>query len=116
MLKEAGLSQFELSTEHGAPLLPADRFVVVRETIGAVAAQHDLVGTCLPLVFADEAGSGWHIHFSLWRGGRNLTGAGSGNGLGVEARAFVSRIHAHPPAVLGLAPPAPHSFRRPAPG
>src|SRR5215468_5344758 len=89
MLKEAGLSQFELSTEHGAPLLAADRFVVVRETIGAVAAQHDLVGTCLPLVFADEAGSGWHIHFSLWRGGRNLTGAGSGDGLGLDARAFV---------------------------
>ena len=116
MLKEAGLSQFELSTEHGGPLLAADRFVIVRETIGAVAAQHDLVGTCLPLVFADEAGSGWHIHFSLWRGDRNLTGAGSGDGLSKEARAFVSGIHAHLPALLALTTPTPNSFRRLRPG
>ena len=114
MLKEAGLSQFELSTEHGTPLLAADRFVVVRETIGAVAAQHDLVGTCLPLVFRDEAGSGWHIHFSLWRDGRNLTGAG--DGLGAEARAFVGGIHAHLPALLALSTPTPNSFRRQRPG
>lgn len=114
MLKEAGLSQFELSTEHGAPLLAADRFVVVRETIGAVAAQHDLVGTCLPLVFGDEAGSGWHIHFSLWRNGHNLTGAG--DGLGAEARAFVGGIHTHLPALLALSTPTPNSFRRQRPG
>jgi glutamine synthetase len=114
MLKEAGLSQFELSTEHGAPLLAADRFVVVRETIGAVAAQHELVGTCLPLVFGDEAGSGWHIHFSLWRNGHNLTGAG--DGLGAEARAFVGGIHTHLPALLALSTPTPNSFRRQRPG
>lgn len=114
MLKEAGLSQFELSTEHGPPLRAADRFVIVRETIGAVAAQHDLVGSCLPLVFADEAGSGWHIHFSLWRGGENLTGCGEG--LSPEARAFVSGIHAHLPALLALTTPTPNSFRRLRPG
>lgn len=114
MLKEAGLSQFELSTEHGAPLLAADRFVVVRETIGAVAARHDLVGTCLPLVFADEAGSGWHLHFSLWRAGANLTGAG--DGLGAEARAFVAGLHAHLPGLLALTTPTPNSFRRQRPG
>jgi len=116
MLKEAGLSQFELSTEHGPPLLAADRFVIVRETIGAVAAQHNLVGTCLPLVFADEAGSGWHIHFSLWRDGRNLTGASTGDGLSAEARAFVSGIYAHLPALLALTTPTPNSFRRQRPG
>ena len=116
MLKEAGLSQFELSTEHGAPRLAADRFVIVRETIGAVAAQHGLVGSCLPLVFGDEAGSGWHIHFSLWRGGENLTGARADDGLGAEARAFVAGIHAHLPALLALTTPTPNSFRRQRPG
>jgi glutamine synthetase len=114
MLKEAGLSQFEVSTEHGSPLRAADRFVIVRETIGAVAAQHDLVGTCLPLVFADEAGNGWHLHFSLWRRDTNLTGAGEG--LGPEARAFVAGIHAHLPALLALTTPTPNSFRRQRPG
>jgi glutamine synthetase len=114
MLKEAGLSQYEVSTEHASPLRAADRFVIVRETIGAVAAGHDLVGTCLPLVFADEAGNGWHVHFSLWRGDTNLTGAG--DGLGVDARAFVAGIHAHLPALLALTTPTPNSFRRQRPG
>ena len=116
MLKEAGLSQFELSTDHGAPLVAADRFVVVRETINAVAAQHDLVGTCLPLVFADEAGSGWHIHFSLWHDGENLTGSRADDALGPESRAFVGGIHAHLPALLALTTPTPNSFRRQRPG
>jgi glutamine synthetase len=114
MLKEAGPSQFELSTEHGGPLRAADRFVAVRETIGAVAGRHDLVGTCLPLVFAGEAGNGWHVHFSLWRGEHNLTGAGEA--LGDEARAFVAGIFHHLPALLALSTPTPNSFRRLRPG
>ena len=79
---------------------------------GATRPRRDLPA----LVFADEAGSGWHIHFSLWRDGRNLTGAGSGDGLGAEARAFVGGIHAHLPALLALTTPTPNSFRRQRPG
>jgi glutamine synthetase len=114
MLKEAGLSQFEVSTEHGDPLRAADRFVAVRETIGAIAARHGLVGTALPLVFPDEAGNGWHVHFSLWRDGENLTG--KGDALGREARAFVAGVHHHLPALLALSTPTPNSFRRLRPG
>jgi len=114
MLKEAGLSQFELSTEHGSALVAADRFVAVRETIGAVAARHDLVGTALPLVFANEAGNGWHVHFSLWRGEHNLTGRG--DALHPDAQAFVAGLLHHLPALLALATPTPNSFRRIRPG
>ena len=114
MLKEAGLSQFELSTDHGSALEAADRFVTVRETIGAVAARHDLVGTALPLVFDAEAGNGWHLHFSLWRGGENLTGRG--DSLGPEARPFVAGIYHHLPGLLALTTPTPNSFRRIRPG
>lgn len=114
MLKEAGPSQFELSTDHGDALRAADRFVAVRETIGAVAARHGLVGTCLPVVFDGEAGNGWHVHFSLWRRAENLTGAG--DALGSEARAFVAGIFHHLPALLALSTPTPNSFRRLRPG
>lgn len=114
MLKEAGLSQFELSTEHGTPAEAADRFIVVRETIGAIAARHDLVGTCLPLVYASEPGNGWHLHFSLWRGETNLTGMG--DSFGPEAHAFVAGLYHHLPALLALTTPTPNSFRRVRPG
>ena len=114
VLKEAGLSQYEISTVHGTPTEAADRFVTVRESIGAVAARHGLVGTCLPLVFAPEAGNGWHIHFSLWRDAQNLTG--EGNALGATARAFVAGVLAHLPALLALTTPSTNSFRRLRPG
>lgn len=114
MLKEAGLSQFEVSTDHGSATQAADRFVVVRETIGAIAARHDLVGTCLPLVFSGEAGNGWHLHFSLWRRGNNLTGRG--DSFGPEARSFVAGVFHHLPALMALSTPTPNSFRRIRPG
>ncbi|MCH2174028.1 glutamine synthetase family protein [Myxococcota bacterium] len=114
LLKEAGRSQFEFSTEHGSPVEAANRFCVVRETIGAVAAAEGLVGTCLPLVFEPEAGNGWHLHFSLWREQTNLTG--EGNHLGREAEAFVAGILDHLPALLALTAASPNSFRRIRPG
>lgn len=114
MLKEAGLSQFEIETEHGDVFTAADRFAIVRETISAVAAESGLVGTCLPLVFGAEAGNGWHCHFSLWRGEENLTGRG--DALGEEANSFVAGIHAHLPALLALTTPTDNSFRRLRPG
>jgi len=114
VLKEAGRSQFEFSTEHGGALEAANSFCVVRETVGAIAAAEGLVGTCLPLVFETEAGNGWHLHFSLWRDGKNLTG--QGDRLGSEAEAFVAGIFDHLPALLSLTAASPNSFRRIRPG
>ncbi|MCH2141155.1 MAG: glutamine synthetase family protein [Phycisphaerales bacterium] len=110
MLKEAGLSQFELVTTHGPPLCIADRFVAVRETIAATAMHHDLIGTCLPLVFAEEAGNGWHMHFSLWHDGENLTSDGSS--LGQQSSAFLAGVLHHLPALCALTAPSTNSYRR----
>ena len=114
VVKEAGLSQFEFSTQHGSASEAADRFVIVRETIAAMASREGLLGTCLPLVFEPEAGNGWHLHFSLWRGAENLTG--SGQALGDEAASFVAGIFEHLPGLLALTTPSPNSFRRIRPG
>ena len=114
MLKEAGLSQFEIATEHGSPLLAADQFVTVRETISAVAMRHGLIGTCLPLVFEEEAGNGWHLHFSLFEGERNLTSEGPV--LAELSGSFLAGVLEHLPALCGLTTPSTNSFRRIRPG
>jgi len=114
MLKEAGLSQFEIVTEHGSPLLAADQFVTVRETISAVAMRHDLIGTCLPLVFEEEAGNGWHLHFSLFKGSENLTSEGPV--LGELSASFLAGILEHLPGLCALTTPTTNSFRRIRPG
>lgn len=114
VVKEAGLSQFEFSTQHGSACEAADRFAIVRETIAAMASQQNLLGTCLPLVFEPEAGNGWHLHFSLWKAGENLTG--SGQALSEEAGYFVAGIFEHLRGLLALTTPSPNSFRRIRPG
>ena len=114
MLKEAGLSQFEIVTGHGLPLAAADQFVTVRETISAVAMRHGLIGTCLPLVFEQEAGNGWHLHFSLFEGAQNLTSEGPV--LGKLSAAFLAGILVHLPGLCALTTPSTNSFRRIRPG
>ena len=114
MLKEAGLSQFEIVTEHGSPLRAADQFVAVRETISAVAMRHELIGTCLPLVFEEEAGNGWHLHFSLFQGSENLTS--DGPVLGELSAAFLAGVLEHLPGLCALTAPSPNSYRRIRPG
>ncbi|MFL2936703.1 MAG: glutamine synthetase family protein [Myxococcota bacterium] len=114
MLKEAGLSQFEIVTEHGSPLLAADQFVAVRETISAVAMRHQLIGTCLPLVFEEEAGNGWHLHFSLFQGSKNLTSEGPV--LGELSASFLAGLLEHLPGLCALTAPSTNSYRRIRPG
>ena len=114
MLKEAGLSQFEIATRHTEPMQSADDFVAVRETLSAIALQHDLIGTALPLVFDDESGNGWHIHFSLWRGEQNLTA--DGQNLAPISASFLAGVLEHLPALCALTTPSSNSFRRIRPG
>ena len=68
-----GPGQFELPIRYADALAAADHQVVFRETVRAVAQRHGLIASFLPKIFEDKAGSGAHLHFSLWRGGRNLT-------------------------------------------
>jgi len=63
---ELGPSQQELSIRHADALRAADNIGFVRETIRGVARSFGLLATFAPKPFLDQAGSGAHIHFSLW--------------------------------------------------
>lgn len=70
--------QFELSTAAADPVTAADRVVLVRETIRAVTRTHGMRASFAPVLGPDLAGSGMHLHFSPWSGGRNLLAGGRG--------------------------------------
>lgn len=114
-LAESGDGQFEIAIEHDHPVAAADRHAALRETVVAIAARHGLRATFLPKIREDQAGSGAHCHWSLWRGSQNVT-ASSDGGLEAETRAFLAGVIRHLPALVALAAPTPHSFRRLAPG
>src|SRR5438552_14387040 len=63
---ELGPAQQELSIHHAPVLRAADNVCVVRETARGVARDFDLYATFAPKPFLDQAGSGAHIHLSLW--------------------------------------------------
>ena len=114
ILKEAGLSQFEIATLHADPMQSADHFVAVRETLSAVGLGHNLIATPLPLIFENESGNGWHLHFSLWQEDRNLTA--DGPNLAPLSAAFLAGVLEHLPGLCALTSPSTNSFRRIRPG
>jgi glutamine synthetase len=113
---ELGPAQQELSIRHAPLLQAADRQIAIRETVRAIALQHGLVASFAPKPFADQAGSGCHVHLSLWNGENNLMYDSSGQfGLSGLARSFIGGVLAHLPALLALICPSVNSYLRLAP-
>ena len=70
---EAGPGQFEIAIAAAEPLVAADRYLLLRHTIRRIADRHGYDVSFSPVTSASEAlGNGAHIHWSVWRDGRNL--------------------------------------------
>lgn len=110
---ESGPGQHELSMRYTKALQAADWQVAFRETVRGVALQHHQRASFLPKIFADQAGSGCHLHLSLWRDRVNLIPSVETPGmLSPVAQAFVAGILHHLPALMAIATPTPNSYRR----
>ena len=110
---ESGPGQHEISTLYSGGLSAADRQIAFRETVRAVALQHGLKASFLPKVFPDEAGSGCHLHLSLWRGEENLVpGSRYFGQLSAAAGSFMAGILDHMPALMAMTTPSTNSYRR----
>ncbi len=108
---ESGPGQQEISVRYTNALAAADQHIVYRETVKAIAHQHGLVASFVPKIFEGQAGSGCHLHLSLWQGDANLIPDGSG-GLSKPARSFMAGLLHHLPALMAITAPSPNSYRR----
>ncbi|KOV61891.1 glutamine synthetase family protein [Streptomyces sp. MMG1121] len=105
--------QFEISVGALDPVGAADRSVLVRQTIRAVAQRHGLRVSFSPAVSADGVGNGGHLHLSCWRAGVNLHAGGEGRyGMTPEAESFTAGVLARLPALTALTAPSPASCLR----
>lgn len=68
---EWGLGQHELNVRYAEALEMADRHVVYKQCLKEVADAMGLSVTFMAKFASDRAGSSCHIHFSLWKDGRN---------------------------------------------
>jgi glutamine synthetase len=112
---ELGAGQQELSIRHSDAVRAADNQITYRQTVRAVAAQHGMVATLAPKPWADQAGSGAHLHWSIWDVAHtvNRLADPDGNaGLSGLARSAIAGVVAHLPGLLAMTTPSVNSFRR----
>lgn len=110
---ESGPGQHEISVRYAPAMQTADQQIAFRETVRAIAHQHNLVASFLPKIFAESAGCGCHIHFSLWAGDTNLlSDSNNPYGLSDLAQQFAAGLLHHLPALMALTTPTPNSYRR----
>jgi glutamine synthetase len=110
---ESGPGQQEISIRYSDGLSAADRQIAFRETVRAVARRHGFLASFVPKIFSQQAGSGCHLHLSLWREGVNLVPAVETPGeLSLIARQFMAGILEHLPALMAITTPIPNSYGR----
>ncbi len=116
---ELGPSQQELSIRHTDALRAADNVCLVRETVRGVAYTFGLLATFAPKPFVDQAGSGAHIHFSIWgtpeseHPYKNLFYDPNARGnLSQLGKYFIGGVLRHIRGLLALTCGSPNSYQR----
>ncbi len=136
--KESAPGQFEIVLGHLPALEAADQLLLAKQAIVAVSQRHGLRASFLPKMTADQAGTGCHMHLSMWSSGGggaqaslstcSLPQAALRKVLSLDAlldlldggaqvfhprfEHFLAGIFAHVPGLMCFTTPTPNSFRR----
>lgn len=116
---ELGPSQQELSVRHANVLRAADNVCLIRETVRSVARKYNLFASFAPKPFLDQAGSGAHIHLSLWgtQGSEHehtnlFYDANKRGGLSQLGTYFIGGVLQHIRSLVAITCGSPNSYRR----
>jgi Glutamine synthetase, catalytic domain len=95
------------------PVGAADLSVLARQTIRALAYEHDLRVSFAPVAVAGAVGNGGHVHWSVWEGGRNLYAGGDGPyGMTAKGESFAAGVLSSLPALVAVGAPSVASYLR----
>jgi glutamine synthetase len=112
---EWGLGQHELNIRYAEALEMADRHIVYKQCLKETAERMGLSVTFMAKFATDRAGSSCHIHFSLWRDGKNAF-AGDGELGRIKCselfRWFLGGWIAHVPDVMVFYASTVNSYKR----
>ncbi len=114
---ESGPGQQEIPISSAEGLASADRQIYFKAAVKAVAAAHGLRASFCAKPLLEGAGSGCHLHLSLWKAGQNAFFERSDPlGLSSVAYASIAGILEHARALCALTVPSVNSYRRLQPG
>ncbi|PIE14441.1 MAG: glutamine synthetase [Rhodobacterales bacterium] len=115
-ISEAGLGQFEINLNHCNALRAADDAVLFKALVKGLARRHGIAATFMAKPFAEDAGNGMHVHFSvLDASGNNVFDDGTETGSDTLRHAVAGCLSAMAASTLIFAPHA-NSYDRLVPG
>ncbi|AUQ58089.1 gamma-glutamylputrescine synthetase PuuA [Phaeobacter inhibens] len=115
-ISEAGLGQFEINLNHQEAMRAADDAWLFKALVKGLARKHGFAATFMAKPYAEEAGNGMHVHFSVEdEDGNNIFNDGSERGSDLLMNAVAGCLTAMPASTLILAPHG-NSYDRLVPG
>jgi glutamine synthetase len=109
---ESGIGQFEINLDHRPAMRAADDAWLFKLLVRGLARRHGMAATFLAKPFADSAGNGLHMHFSvLDDDGRNIFDDKGPMGTDMLRHAVAGCLRAMRPSTLVFAPHGPSYAR-----
>lgn len=114
---ETAPAQHEIDFKYGEIQKIADCIMTFKMAVRTIAKRHGLHATFMPKPRAEVNGSGMHIHFSLFKDGRNIfENRENPKDLSEEAYYFVGGLLAHSREMALITNPLVNSYKRLVPG
>ncbi|NLU49991.1 MAG: type I glutamate--ammonia ligase [Syntrophomonadaceae bacterium] len=114
---EVAPGQHEIDFKYEDALNTADKIVTFRSVVRMIAQKHGLHATFMPKPIYGVAGSGMHLHISLFKDGQNAFYApDSKDQLSQTALYFIGGVLRHAKALSAVVNPTVNSFKRLVPG
>jgi len=115
---EVAPGQHEIDFKYGTALTQADRCITFKHAVKSIAYKHGKWATFMPKPVFGEAGSGMHVHQSLFdmKGENVFFDAGDQYRLSPVAKRFISGQMAHVKAFCAVTAPTVNSYKRLVPG
>jgi glutamine synthetase len=112
----ATAGQCEIDIEYRDLVRMADQMMIYKHVVRNVAWRAGMTATFMPKPLFGDAGSGMHVHFSLWKDGQPLFAGPGYAGLSDLAMYAVGGILQHAAAILAFSNPTTNSYKRLVPG
>jgi len=114
---EVAPSQHEIDFKYADAITTADNIATFRSVVRTIALQHGLHATFMPKPFHGEAGSGMHLHQSLFRGEENaFYDPTTPDRLSTVCKQYIAGIMEHARAITAVTNPLVNSYKRLVPG
>jgi len=114
---EDGNGQFEQNFKYSDALTTADRVIIFRYMVHALAQEAGMLATFMPKPFKDRTGTGLHLHLSLWDLEGNTPLFHDDHdprklGLSGLAYQFIGGVLEHAAGLTAVACPTVNSYKR----